>query len=109
MKTAPKRKRSTRKRPEDKGSRKNRRVGRSMKKAKTLSDFLDEKIQEKEKAKEKQIDTFAKEELICPYCGWSHDPEIVGKKQSGLVKCGDCGEAFEFEATKRVVYSTSVP
>lgn len=57
---------------------------------------------------EGEIDTFAKDDLVCPFCGWQHDPDDLGvrKKSSGFIRCVDCGETFSFESTKKVVYTT---
>jgi len=73
-----------------------------------LADYVDRKLQEL-REKKGEHDTFAKENLVCPFCGHEHDPEDVGvlKQSSGLVKCGNCGEAFEFEAFTKKVYTTT--
>jgi hypothetical protein len=104
---APKKKASRRKRPE-KPQKKFRKAERNMK-AKCLADFVEAKSKE---LKANEIDTLAKENLVCPFCGWQHDPDDLSLRKgtsSGLIKCSDCGEAFEFEVVRVVAYTTFVP
>lgn len=106
MKT-PAKKSPKKKRPEPrpkKSFQKARGQERSMK-SKSLADFVDKKA---EKAPSSEFDTLAKVFLKCPHCGWDHDPEDLklGKRSSGLVKCGDCGEGFSYEMFVRKFYST---
>jgi transcription elongation factor Elf1 len=71
---------------------------------KSLAEQLDDKIKAAS-----QHDTFAREVLVCPHCGYEHDAvDMIGKKSEGTVKCMDCGEAFSFEATVRTYYSTYI-
>lgn len=75
-------------------------------KQKSLSDYLDSKMKDI-----KEHDTHARDVLVCPFCGHEHEPEglRIEKKSAGSVKCGECGEAFEFEVTKKIAYSTYEP
>lgn len=77
-------------------------------KTKSLADYVDEKI---EAVSESEHETFAQDDLVCPFCGWKHDAESLNikKQHDGLVKCSDCGEAFEFEVVVKKVYTTFVP
>jgi len=54
------------------------------------------------------IDSFAKDLLVCPFCGWEHDPVDMGlgRKSYGYVRCHECGETFSFETTQKIVYTT---
>jgi hypothetical protein len=80
-------------------------------KTKSLADFIDKKSKELLEPFPGEYLTLAQENLVCPLCGWKHDPDDLSlrKQQHGLVKCSDCGEAFEFEAVRKTVYSTSIP
>ena len=77
-------------------------------KTKSLADFVDKKVQE---IISRDPDTLAQEDVVCPFCKWRHDPEDLrlGKRSSGMVKCSDCGEGFEYEALRKVVFTTFVP
>lgn len=57
---------------------------------------------------EQSFDTSNQEKLICPFCGVEHDPDDfqLGRKSKGTLKCGSCGEAFEFEAIRKTTYNT---
>lgn len=101
-----KRKANSRKRPE-KPVKKNREAERMMKK-KSLADFIDRKVEE---AEESEHPTFAQDQVVCPFCGWQHEPEelSIKKQHDGLAKCSECGEAFEYEVVVRKAYTTFVP
>lgn len=80
-------------------------------KTKSLADFIEKKSLELKEPFPGEFHTLAQANLVCPFCGWNHDPEDLSIKRQahGLVKCSDCGEAFEFEAVRKTVYSTSPP
>lgn len=73
---------------------------------KSLVDMVEEKLRERN-----EHDTLGKDQPICPFCGHEHDAEglDLSKKSRGLLKCLDCGEAFEFEVIRKVVYTTFEP
>lgn len=91
----------------EKPQKKDRAAERTLK-TKSLADFIDRKTEE---SNENEFETFAQEDLICPFCGFSHDAEDLNikKQQDGLVKCADCGEAFEYEVVVLKAYTTFVP
>ena len=73
-------------------------------KAKSLADFIDKACD----PGPDEHDTFAQDNLKCPFCGHTHEPEDLNiKKQTqGTIKCSSCGEAFSFEVVKKVTYTT---
>lgn len=75
-------------------------------KTKSLADYVEEKIRTVN-----DHDTIATEEPTCPFCGFVHDGDglDLSKKSGGLLKCLDCGEAFEFEVVRKIAYTTFIP
>ena len=101
----PARKKTCRRKHPEKPHTQPREAERSVKN-KSPSDYIDAKMKDL-----KEHDTFARDVLVCPFCGHEHEPSDlkVEKKSGGTVKCGDCGEAFEFEMTEKIAYSTYEP
>lgn len=53
-----------------------------------------------------EIDHKGTEEIVCPHCGHEEKDSWARRRDSGSVKCGECGGGFDYERRKEITYWT---
>jgi transposase len=53
-----------------------------------------------------EYNTFYSSEIVCPYCGYTHNNSYELIEDEGILECENCGREFEYERNIEITYNT---